>query len=621
MAKITLSNILSGFSLQRINDNFQKIQDALNGSVLYRDNPDGEDNTVKVDIDMNGHKIYNLPAPTADSHAARLKDVKNAIDGLAGFTANLIAFEPTPNVPSSNLQGAVEYVGNRVESVNEVVQELVSETDSLRSVTDGLFALKKSYSLAKASSALNGSSYQLADLNKSEVITSADGHTGLLVTASPTAYIDILLPYGVAIGDSISEGHPALHGRLHPTFNAAVGSEPGQLSYELSKHFGLPMINHGIGGQTSVQVRNRWGRDVLAYDQPVGDGIPSLTMGFAGGKMPHVVYLHVGINDIFQDVPVSTMKDNYTYFAQSCRDHDIVLIMANIGPDNAAGFTSQRQANATEINRWLSAEFAQMYPEVHQVDFLGWASNGTRDFLTLRPNCFADDVHPTKAGYELYGDYIAKSVVAPVFCKGLVLNSAISSDLTNFARTIEVRINGKLYSLPATESISTIDLGQVDPDEPTYRLEILDYAVVTGNQRTGFAQIYSVFSTSRNGNVVAKAPNGTRPNNNWPLTFTGLTTTGTVNKTLEYQVFGDTVFFQLHIVPSGGGTSASTANTTYFTLPYLPKARGSVTFVGSNTENLGNGLIETGAGGVCFTPTWASTTSEIHAAGFYTKAT
>lgn len=108
MAKITLNSILSGFNLSKVNDNFQKIEDELNERVLYRDNPPGESNTLKTDVDANSHHIFNLPAPITDNEPARLKDVKAAIAGQAGLTANLINFEPTSAISSNNVQGAIE---------------------------------------------------------------------------------------------------------------------------------------------------------------------------------------------------------------------------------------------------------------------------------------------------------------------------------------------------------------------------------------------------------------------------------------------------------------------------------------------------------------------------------
>lgn len=106
MAKISLENIISGFNLQKINNNFQKIQAALQNQVYYRDNPLGEPNALLTNLDANGRAIYNLPAPSVPSQAARLQDIQNAIGRQA--TANLTAFSPTSNISATNVQGAIE---------------------------------------------------------------------------------------------------------------------------------------------------------------------------------------------------------------------------------------------------------------------------------------------------------------------------------------------------------------------------------------------------------------------------------------------------------------------------------------------------------------------------------
>jgi len=59
MAKITLSNVASGYNRQNINTNFEEIETALEDKVLYRDNPTGEPNQMEQDIDMNGNSILN----------------------------------------------------------------------------------------------------------------------------------------------------------------------------------------------------------------------------------------------------------------------------------------------------------------------------------------------------------------------------------------------------------------------------------------------------------------------------------------------------------------------------------------------------------------------------------
>lgn len=104
--KITLADVASGYNLQSINENFEKISDDLNNRVLYRDNPAGEPNQLQSDIDANSRVIYNLPAPTLQSQAARLRDIINAISPT--LSANLIPIDPIAGVLADTVQGALE---------------------------------------------------------------------------------------------------------------------------------------------------------------------------------------------------------------------------------------------------------------------------------------------------------------------------------------------------------------------------------------------------------------------------------------------------------------------------------------------------------------------------------
>ena len=66
MAKITLSNVSSGYNRQNINTNFEEIETALEDKVLYRDNPTGEPNQMENDLDMNGHSLLNYGSNLAE---------------------------------------------------------------------------------------------------------------------------------------------------------------------------------------------------------------------------------------------------------------------------------------------------------------------------------------------------------------------------------------------------------------------------------------------------------------------------------------------------------------------------------------------------------------------------
>ena len=75
MPHINLDDVAGGYNLSAINSNFQKIEDHINDNVLNRTNPTNLPNSMSTDLDMNGRRIYNLPAPISPNEPARLVDV------------------------------------------------------------------------------------------------------------------------------------------------------------------------------------------------------------------------------------------------------------------------------------------------------------------------------------------------------------------------------------------------------------------------------------------------------------------------------------------------------------------------------------------------------------------
>ncbi len=61
MAKIDLPTISSGYaSNTTFNTTFTTIENEFQQKVLYRDNPDGEPNSMQNDLDMNSNDINNV---------------------------------------------------------------------------------------------------------------------------------------------------------------------------------------------------------------------------------------------------------------------------------------------------------------------------------------------------------------------------------------------------------------------------------------------------------------------------------------------------------------------------------------------------------------------------------
>lgn len=72
---IDLNNVVNTYDVTSINDNFDTVATELNDKVLYRDPPSGKANEMKVNMDMNGNRILNLPAPIGDNEPARKIDL------------------------------------------------------------------------------------------------------------------------------------------------------------------------------------------------------------------------------------------------------------------------------------------------------------------------------------------------------------------------------------------------------------------------------------------------------------------------------------------------------------------------------------------------------------------
>lgn len=99
MPHINLDDVAGGYNLSAINSNFQKIEDHINDNVLNRTNPTNLPNSMSTDLDMNGRRIYNLPAPISPNEPARLVDVTGGatVGGATNLSATVTASSVTIN--------------------------------------------------------------------------------------------------------------------------------------------------------------------------------------------------------------------------------------------------------------------------------------------------------------------------------------------------------------------------------------------------------------------------------------------------------------------------------------------------------------------------------------------
>lgn len=339
--------------------------------------------------------------------------------------------------------------------------------------------------------------YRPESLNLSSVITSTSGTTGTLLAPVAGNYLDLVLPYGIVIGDSIAEGQPIAYGKL----NGNPTSVAGQPAYELSRQFGMPIINHGIGGQTTTQVRARWARDVLGQAVDPGDGRGASTLAFAHGVKPTIVFLHCGVNDACLGVMPNDTKANLAFFAQSCRDNGIKLVVDKIGCEPSHFQDSVKLARAQEVNGYLGGDFKTAYPEAAVIEYLLWSTNGTNDYLVPRSGYFADGLHMNPTGGAAYADYVA-AMVSGYFLRRITLNSAVNGP-QGFGRATGITFGGQSLTLP-NQATQTIESPAFNKDSPEVRLVGNSFSLVTGSS-VGFWGYAGINAEFQAGRLIAQA--------------------------------------------------------------------------------------------------------------------
>jgi len=162
------------------------------------------------------------------------------------------------------------------------------------------------------------------------------------------------------IGDSITSKWPALQ-------------PPNQFS-------GLQIVNHGLPGDTTVNMVSRFRRDVIQL-------------------RPRIVVISGGLNDL-EHTALPVIEQNLTVMAQTAREHRIQVILATLPPARALTsrpLVTEPSAEADLIgplNAWIRSFAAQNRYSL--VDYYRALSD---ERGLYREGLSADGVHPTATGY------------------------------------------------------------------------------------------------------------------------------------------------------------------------------------------------------------------------------
>jgi lysophospholipase L1-like esterase len=185
----------------------------------------------------------------------------------------------------------------------------------------------------------------------------------------------------VAMGDSTTAGTPGWKSRVEAPPTGA-GDETSQYAYWLVKaEPAWEVINQGVNGERSDEIRARFERDVIAH-------------------RPAAVVIIAGVNDVYQGRTVAHVVEQLRAMYDRAKASGIPVVAGTIIPYNTA--TPEQNARMHEINAWIRRT-AEEDPAVDFVDTRAAAAvPGNLDRLIESP----DDLHPSPGGYRRMADAI-----------------------------------------------------------------------------------------------------------------------------------------------------------------------------------------------------------------------
>lgn len=179
----------------------------------------------------------------------------------------------------------------------------------------------------------------------------------------------------VALGDSTTAGTPGFLSPLESPPNGR-GNVESQFAFWLMKaRPDWTVLNRGVNGERSDQIRARFDRDVLA-------------------ATPDAVVIIAGVNDVYQGRPTSHVSEHLRTMYERGREAGIPVVAGSIVPYNTA--TPDQNARMREINVWIR----DVATRDHGVRFadtrVAAAAEGNPDRLAESP----DGLHPSPSGYR-----------------------------------------------------------------------------------------------------------------------------------------------------------------------------------------------------------------------------
>ena len=188
----------------------------------------------------------------------------------------------------------------------------------------------------------------------------------------------------VGLGDSTTAGTPGFSSPLEVPPNGAGNPESQYAFWMVRAHPEWSVLNRGINGQITEEIRARLSRDVLQV-------------------RPAYAIILAGVNDIFGGLSAESVERHLAAMCADVLDAGIVPVAATVLPYNSA--TARASGDILALNAWienLTKVLGILFCDTHA------AVADPVDSNRLRGT--PDGLHPDVAGYRAMGEVLARTI-------------------------------------------------------------------------------------------------------------------------------------------------------------------------------------------------------------------
>jgi acyl-CoA thioesterase I len=191
----------------------------------------------------------------------------------------------------------------------------------------------------------------------------------------------------VALGDSTTAGTPAFKSPIEAPPDGAGNVESQYAYWLMLAHPAWRVLNRGVNGERSDEIRARFARDVTLAS-------------------PQLVVIIAGANDVYQGRPVESVERELEAMYVESRAAKIPVVAGSIIPYNVA--TEGQNMQMRTINAWIR-DYATRHADVVFCDTrAAVAAPHAPDLLVSSP----DHLHPSPNGYKLMAAALEPAISA-----------------------------------------------------------------------------------------------------------------------------------------------------------------------------------------------------------------